>query len=251
MLMDVVTDGVDRPEDVGMPIDGARTADASAASDTRAAVGDSGGGSSSETRFESRRAARARAAAAQTAPPAPQPVSSEAEPHVAPAPSTDVIQTVQRRQWTRGLLALAVALIVLVALGFGAARLGELLFDPPSAAVVALEQIEAAPDAQSASAVVTGGGEATLHWSEILGAAVLVADDLAPLESGQTYELWVVRGESYVSAGTFEPDAEGSATAQLTGDIAPDDVVAVSVEPSGGSPTGEPSTDPIVTIPTS
>jgi anti-sigma-K factor RskA len=30
----------------------------------------------------------------------------------------------------------------------------------------------------------------------------------------------------------------------------PGDVIAVTVEPQGGSPTGEPSSDPIVEIPT-
>jgi anti-sigma-K factor RskA len=36
----------------------------------------------------------------------------------------------------------------------------------------------------------------------------------------------------------------------LDGEVEPGDVIAMTIEPQGGSPTGEPSSEPIVVIPT-
>lgn len=152
-----------------------------------------------------------------------------------------------RRGGLRMLFALAACLIVLVGLGVGAVALNNQLNRPAS--VVALEQIEAAPDAEQASVPLDGGGTATVHWSTDLGAAVLIADGLEELSADETYQLWFVRGETPLPAGLFEPDA-GEATALLDGEVQPGDVIAVTVEPSGGSPTGLPTGDPLFAIPT-
>ncbi|WP_243073907.1 anti-sigma factor domain-containing protein [Microbacterium sp. SS28] len=165
-----------------------------------------------------------------------------------PAPSTEVIQTVARRNWTRGLLALAASFVLLIALGTTAVVIGDRLRAPAS--VVALEQIEAAPDAQAATAEVAGGGTATAHWSESVGKVVVVTNGVESATSEQTYELWFVREGTAVSAGQFDTDETGNATALLDGTVQAGDVIAVSVEPEGGSPTGQPTSDPIVTIPT-
>lgn len=147
------------------------------------------------------------------------------------------------RRW----FALAASVVLLVAIGFGAVSLGQQLNPPP--AVVALEEIQQAPDAASASVELDGGGEATAHWSGELGKAVLVSDGLPSLASDQSYELWFVRDEGPVPAGVFAVD-DGEATALLTAEMHAGDVIAVTVEPAGGSPTGKPSGDPIFAIPT-
>ena len=172
-----------------------------------------------------------------------------AEPVDAPpqsAPNTETIQTISRRRWTRGMLGLAASLILLVGLGFGAASLGQ-LFNRPTA-IIALEQIENAPDAQSASAEGTDGGNATVHWSESVGKVVLVSNGLPSIADDESFELWYVRDEVPVSAGTFENPTD--ATVLLEGTMQPGDVIAVTVEQQGGSPTGTPTSDPIVTVPT-
>ena len=46
------------------------------------------------------------------------------------------------------------------------------------------------------------------------------------------------------------PPADGSTTAQLQGAMKPGDAIAVTVEQAGGSPTGVPTSDPIIVIPT-
>lgn len=182
-------------------------------------------------------------------PPAPRPSADTAAPArpVEPPPNTATIQAVSRRNWTRGILALAASMVLLVALGLGAAMINDYLNRPP--AVVALQQIEDAPDAQSATVDVIDGGSATAHWSESVGKAVLVSQGLPQIADGETYEMWFVRDGAAESAGTFDP-ADLTTTALLDGAVQPGDVIAVTVEPQGGSPTGEPSSEPIVQIPT-
>lgn len=171
--------------------------------------------------------------------------AAQADP-VEPPASTDMLQTVQRRTWTRGVFALAASIALLVALGFGAALVGELL-TPKPAAVVALQQIEGAPDTQSAVGETEDGAVITAYWSDSVGKAVVVTDDLPELASDQVYQAWFVRGETPVPAGTFATD-DGSATALLSGGMATGDVIALTVEPAGGSEA--PTTTPIVAIPT-
>ncbi|WP_345799885.1 anti-sigma factor [Microbacterium sp. AZCO] len=185
--------------------------------------------------------------------PAPEPFGAAAEPAtvrdvVEPPTSTEAIQTAARRTWTRGLLALAASFVLLIAIGTGVAYLGDRLREP--ADVRALNQIEAAADSQSATVQVEGGGTATAHWSPSSGKAVLVTDGLDEAGAKQTYELWFVRGGTPVSAGVFDTDRAGDATTLLDGSMQAGDTIAVTVEPAGGSPTGQPSSDPILTIPT-
>jgi len=188
------------------------------------------------------------ASVAATAAPVAQWSEPEERPEVEPPPPTAVIQAVSRRRWTRGILALAASMVLLVALGLGAALINDYVNRPP--AVAALQEIEGSPDAQSATVEVTdSGGTATAHWSESVGKAVLVSQGLPEIADDESFELWFVREGDPVSAGTFEP-TDGTATALLDGTMQPGDVIAVTVEPQGGSPTGEPSTEPIVAIPT-
>lgn len=179
--------------------------------------------------------------------PPPNPDRRGDEPPVEPPPPTAVIQAVSRRRWTRGILALAASMVLLVALGLGAVQINEYMNRPPE--VVALQQIEDAPDAQSATVEVADGGTSTAHWAESVGKVVLVSQGLPQIADDESFELWFVRDGAAVPAGVFEP-TDGTTTALLDGAMEPGDVIAVTIEPQGGSPTGEPSSDPIVTIPT-
>lgn len=151
------------------------------------------------------------------------------------------------RRRRRGLFALAASIALIVGLGITAAIVVPQLTRPAS--VIALENIESASDAQQATVELDSGAQATAHWSASVGSAVLVTDGLDAPGEDQTYQLWLVRGEEAVPAGLFEPDA-GTATALLDGAMHEGDVIAVTVEQAGGSPTGLPTTDPIIAIPT-
>jgi anti-sigma-K factor RskA len=151
------------------------------------------------------------------------------------------------RRWSRAIFALAACLALLVGVGVGAVALNDYLNRPAS--VVALEQIEGSSDAAQASVTLDDGTTATAHWSASLGSAVLVTDGLAAPADGKTYEMWFVRGATPVSAGVFDADGT-TATAVLDGSMHEGDVIAVTVEQAGGSPSGLPTTDPIFAIPT-
>ena len=126
----------------------------------------------------------------------------------------------------RILFALAACLALLVGVGVGTVAINEYMNRPAS--VVALQDIQAAGDAQQASVPLEDGGTATAHWSASLGKSVLVTDGIPSLAEGQTYELWYVRGDTPVSAGVFAADG-GDATAVLAGDMHAGDVIAVTV----------------------
>ncbi|MBW9093218.1 anti-sigma factor [Microbacterium jejuense] len=175
-----------------------------------------------------------------TSAPSPRAPAAGSEPPVAPVRRAP-------RRWTRGILALAASVALFVALGVGAALISDYVNRPP--AVVALQQIEEAPDARSATGEIADGGSATAHWSESVGKAVVVTEGLPRIAEDETFELWLVRDGEPLPAGTFEP-ASGTTAALLNGAMEPGDVIAVTVEPQGGSPTGEPSSDPILAIPT-
>ena len=147
----------------------------------------------------------------------------------------------------RLLFALAACIVLLVGIGVGTIALNGFLARP--APVIALEQIEGAADAEQASIAVSGGGTAIAHWSASLGRAVLVTEDIAVPAPDEIYELWFVRDDGAVSAGTFSVDG-GHAIAELKGEMRAGDAIAVTVEPAGGSPTGQPTSDPVIVIPT-
>lgn len=185
------------------------------------------------------------AAAPQTAEAAPDAFEEDfAAAGPAPVPGAEAVAAARRpkRRW----FTLAASVVILLALGFGAVTVGQQLTRP--AAVVALQEIESAPDAQSASVELSDGGEATAHWSESLGEVVFVSDGLPVLTDEETFELWFVRDEGAISAGTFS--GSGETTTLLAGTYEPGDTIAVTVEPAGGSPSGTPTSDPILAIAT-
>ncbi|MEJ6488614.1 anti-sigma factor [Leucobacter sp. USCH14] len=139
-------------------------------------------------------------------------------------------------------LAASVAVLLAIALALPM-RGGMAPQDPVS---VALQQVEAAPDAQSET-VNVGSGEATLHWSDSTQQAVFMTDGMEPAPENHDYELWIVRGDQPISLGVMHADANGGAAVLAEG-FAPGDALAVTVEDRGGSPTGAPTTDPIVVV---
>lgn len=178
------------------------------------------------------------------APQVPQAPQAPEEPE---EPANPAEPSPPRRRRLVGLFALAACIVVLVGIGVGP-WIANTLF-PPSAEQQALERVERSQDARSASSDLADGGSATAHWSAELGTVVLEVDGLPALTEDETYELWYVRGETPVSAGTFSA-RDGAAVAVLDGEMSAGDVIAVTVEPSGGSPTGAPTSEPLFAIAT-
>ncbi|MEP6641046.1 MAG: anti-sigma factor [Gaiellales bacterium] len=76
--------------------------------------------------------------------------------------------------------------------------------------------------------VTKAGGRSTLYAS------------IARAPAGMTYEAWVIHGQVAVPAGLF--DGGGKLTLKLTTPVKPGDVIAITVEPAGGTktPTAKP-----------
>ena len=152
-----------------------------------------------------------------------------------------------RRRWFErpgALLGVAAAAILLIA----GAVLGVAWSGPNGwGAQREMAAIAEAPDAQSQTHEVEGGGEITLVTSAEQGRSGVVVAGLPDLDSDQTYELWYIDDSGAASAGTF--DVSGDETWRvLEGSFTPGVAVGVTVEPAGGSP--QPTTEPIVVIPT-
>ena len=79
------------------------------------------------------------------------------------------------------------------------------------------------------SVVTNAGGRSTLFASA------------RPLPAGKTYEAWVIRGKVAVPAGLFQ--GGGTLKLELTKPAKPGDVIAITIEPAGG--TKQPTTTPI------
>jgi anti-sigma-K factor RskA len=106
-----------------------------------------------------------------------------------------------------------------------------------------LAEINAAADSQRAVSDVSGGGTATLVWSNELLLSALIVDGVDPLPGDKVYELWYIGEETGARpAGTFTIDDDGKVWSVLEGKMQAGDAVAVTVEPRGGSerPTGVP-----------
>lgn len=149
--------------------------------------------------------------------------------------------TGRRRAWLA--LAASVAVLLAVSLSFPLAS----LLTPRDPVTVALAQLESAPDARSATADIVGAGEATLHWSPSLGRAVLVADGLPEIRQNQDYELWVVRDGEPASLGVLRADSNRNAQT-LTEMPGAGEALAITIEPHGGSPSGAPTSEPILVV---
>ena len=73
--------------------------------------------------------------------------------------------------------------------------------------------------------------------------AVLVVEDMPPIPEGKTYQIWVIEGDVPKPSGLFEPKQD-SVAAVVEHPVGGGDVIAVTVEPEGGSP--QPTTEPML-----
>jgi anti-sigma-K factor RskA len=79
------------------------------------------------------------------------------------------------------------------------------------------------------------------------GGVLLIASNLPPLETGRTYQMWLIpKGQNPVPGGLFRADETGIAVHLQPGPVDPASLgaVAVSVEPESGSL--QPTTTPII-----
>ncbi len=74
--------------------------------------------------------------------------------------------------------------------------------------------------------------------------AVLTVQDLAPLPIDKTYQVWAISGGAATGIGLFNTSESGEASAAIEVDLSEAEIVAITVEPAGGSP--QPTTEPVL-----
>ena len=152
-------------------------------------------------------------------------------------------------RWYRRPMTMLVAAAAAVALFAGGTVVGQQFTDAnyqnAMAQAASLAELTAAPDVERSESSVSGGGTATLVWSESLQRSAMMFDSLPELTGDLVYQLWYIGDAGAVSAGTFSASSEQEWRI-LEGSIGEASAVGMSVEPQGGSE--QPTTTPIVVI---
>lgn len=173
------------------------------------------------------------------------------------SPSEVVVLDSRRRstpRWAQQLTAAAAAVLAVAVAGltYTVANLTEDLAEIESAnaevqrTASQLSDLLAAPDVALSTAEGVDGATGRVVASALRGEAALIADDLPSTPSGRTYQLWLIDEGGPSSAGLAAPDVDGRVTRLLAGDIADAAVIAITIEPEGGSE--QPTSDPILAI---
>ncbi|CAM2903787.1 anti-sigma factor domain-containing protein [Skermania piniformis] len=137
------------------------------------------------------------------------------------------------RRWSR----LAAAAAVVVAIGLGGVVLREVTERP---AEVTAGQVFGARDAHT-RAVPLGTGELRVAVSAQLDRIAVDGGGMPAPPAGHAYQVWLVDGAQPTSLSVMEGDATTAVTP-----IPPAGVLAITIEPSGGS--AGPTTEPILTL---
>lgn len=151
-------------------------------------------------------------------------------------PAAPHIQDARRKPSPRWLAPVAACLVLaVVALSVTVAvldrRLRGVEGDPAAIAAVL-----GAEDLQTAVLDMGAAPAGRFLYSPQLDRGVLVAHGMPDPGEEQTYELWTVHNGTPVPAGLFRPDRSGTAVTVIEGTVRGAEVIAVTVEPAGGSP---------------
>lgn len=133
-------------------------------------------------------------------------------------------------------------LIVVVALSSVIVNLNRQQPPPPGNEDAPVVAVLGAEDLQTVELDLGGAVPARFLYSPTLDRAVLVTHGLPDPGARETYELWLMHDGDPVPAGLFRPeDGAGAAVTEVDATVRGADMVAVTVEPAGGSdkPTGE------------
>jgi anti-sigma factor RsiW len=115
---------------------------------------------------------------------------------------------------------------------------GQLVADGQAQLVL---DVVAAPDAHTMALNLTKG-DASVVVSEAMNEAAVMASDLPAPPAGQKYHVWTIKSDGSVSsAGSFAPDASGSAAVMLHTELSDATGFALTVDdPSLTQPTSAP-----------
>ena len=184
-------------------------------------------------------------------PPEPEAAAPPAEPAQAVVAPVDELALRRQQRRTR-LLTLAVAAVTVLALSLGG-WVVSLVQQQQSqiAATTAETELYSAPDVRAVPVQLANGARGSFVSSKSLNRAMFVASGLPDPGADRTYQLWTLDGTP-TQIDAVRPDNlldGGSSVRQFfRGPIAESDLVAMSIEQEGGSPTGQPNPDTIQVV---
>lgn len=151
-------------------------------------------------------------------------------PLVAPVVALD------ERRRTRSLMSMAAAAaaIVMIVVGVASFR-GD---DQTDTFASDLAHVMEQPDSQVLSLDSQGGAEGTFRvaWSNSLGQAVLMGEDLPTTPDNKAYELWLITPDSSTAMSVLDPAKDGNVHHTMKAPADPT-AWAITVEPAAGSAT--------------
>ncbi|WP_345043394.1 anti-sigma factor, partial [Georgenia daeguensis] len=150
----------------------------------------------------------------------------------------------RRRRATLGRCLAAAAVVAAIAVPSGVAVQQAQRADRAEEQTTAIAEALSAPDARLVAEDVTGGGRAVAVVAA--GSALFTAQALPVPADERVYQLWVVQDGEASSAGVLRPE-DGLVTTRV-GDLPDGAVLALTVEPAGGS--AQPTTTPVVALAT-
>ena len=149
-------------------------------------------------------------------------------PLVAPVVALD------ERRRTRSLMSMAAAAaaIVMIVVGVASFR-GD---DQTDTFASDLAHVMEQPDSQMLSLDSQGGAEGTFRvaWSNSLGQAVLIGEDLPTTPDDKAYELWLITPDASMAMYVLDPAKDGNVHHTLKAPADPS-AWAITVEPAEGS----------------
>ncbi len=178
-----------------------------------------------------------------------QPVPAQPVP-AQPVAAQPVPVTRRRKAAVRvaAAFALAAVLVLGVVVGIQADRLAEARRETQAAqGALALSSITGQADLQTRTSAVASGGTATVLSSARAGRGVVLLAGVTTLATDKTYELWLIDAAGKPRPVTTFATDNTTATVDFAG-FRTGDSVGLSVEPAGGSPTGAPTTTPVLAV---
>ncbi len=150
-------------------------------------------------------------------------------------------------QWL-GWVAAGAAVLVLAVVGVWALGIQQRANSETQRAETMAAALEALAQPGSSFAVLEGSGPAAGVGGFVAfspdGEGYIVMTNVPEAPAGMTYQAWYVVDGQPASAGTVSADADGFVIAEGLPPMAGTDLMAITLEPAGGSP--EPTSDPIV-----
>ncbi|MGW4324734.1 anti-sigma factor [Nocardia sp. NPDC004573] len=157
-----------------------------------------------------------------------------------PSPARSIRRSATWRRSLRWTVPIAAAASLVIG---GSVLTAQFIGNPSEPAAADQQQMH--PEARTVSGSFAGGGLLVVDVSPELGRAVVVFDQVAPPPSGQVYQVWLVGSDGRPRSVGVLSDLPSTVRPFVTG-FRSGEVLAVSVEPDGGSDA--PSGDPVVGV---